>query len=69
LPGILCPPLFVLVRGDCRNSRSSIERRRIADLLRPFEITSETVHIPGLKDAMGYLSDDDDTFIESGKFK
>ena len=34
--------------------RKPITQRQLADLLRPFEITSETVHIPGLKDAMGY---------------
>jgi len=31
-----------------------ITQRQLADLLGPFGITSETVHIAGLKDAMGY---------------
>jgi putative DNA primase/helicase len=34
--------------------RKPLTQRQLADLLRPFEITSETVHIAGLKDAMGY---------------
>jgi len=34
--------------------RKPITQRQLADLLRPFEIISETVHIAGLKDAMGY---------------